>query len=453
MESNRQKLDALMKLYKETFYLNDNGIIPVVCAVVISNRMKGDPVFMNLVGASSGGKSELINAMMGAELVGADGTSKPFVHQVSDLTTNTLLSGMNNSTKETSLLLKIGSSGVLAMKDFTSILSASKEKREILIAQLREVFDKHIVKETGTGRKISWKGKINFLGGVTESIYLYSAEINQMGARWTHYHLEDWNDEQRKEATLRALSNDKTLDNRRKEIRDGFAEYLTFMLRNIPEEEAPIPDEVQLRIIEIVDFSSVASAMSSRNFRGEMILAPGAAMPMRLAKQLSVMYRTLRYMNDNQEPKEWERLVYKLAYDTIPKQNRQVMEVLVRHAGGTTAGVATQIGLPSSTVRTALEDLNVYGVIRRQKKKRADGMSTTSDMWVFQEKYRKVMEEFVGIKQDSPEFIDSDEEDPFGDGSESIYSDSLAGLDSLDLDPDEIQERKELEERHKSDNW
>lgn len=450
-KDNRKKLDDLMELYRQAFYLNDEGVIPIVCAVVISNRMKGDPVFMNLVGASSGGKSELINAVMGAELRTADGKAKPFVHQVSDLTTNTLLSGMNNSTRETSLLLKIGNSGVLAMKDFTSILSSSKEKREILIAQLREVFDKHIVKETGTGRKISWKGKINFLGGVTETIYLYSAEINQMGARWTHYHLEDWNEDQQRLATLKALSGDASLDASRLEIRQGFAEYLSHMLANIPVEEDPIPDRVQENIIKIVSFASVASAMSSRNFRGEMVLAPGAAMPMRLAKQLSVMYRTLRYMNDNEEPEDWERLVYKLAYDTIPKQNRQVMEVLVKYPSGTTAGVATSIGLPSSTVRTALEDLNVYGVIKRTKKRRGDGTASAADMWVFQDKYRAVMEQFTGLKQIHPDPIESDEdEDSYGDAG--IYGDPLAGMD---LDPDEKEElQKHQEEIDKlGDDW
>lgn len=339
------------------------------------------------------------------------------------------------------------------MKDFTSILSASKEKREILIAQLREVFDKHIVKETGTGRKISWKGKINFLGGVTESIYLYSAEINQMGARWTHYHLEDWDGEQRKAATLRALSNDKTLDNQRRIIRDGFAEYITYMLQNIPEEEEPIPEQVQLNIIEVVDFSSVASAMSSRNFRGEMVLAPGAAMPMRLAKQLSVMYRTLRFMNDGTEPEEWEKFVYKLAYDTIPKQNRQVMEVLVKYGGGTTAGVATAIGLPSATVRTALEDLNVYGVIKRTKKRRGDGMPSGSDLWVFEDKYRKVLEEFFGMKQEGEDILDSEDDDDMFGGGDHMYSDPLAGMG--DLDPDQVMAIKDYEQEieDKGDNW
>jgi len=49
--------------------VEDTSFIEVVTAAVVSNKIPGDPLWMMVVGASSSGKSEIINAMLGVDYV------------------------------------------------------------------------------------------------------------------------------------------------------------------------------------------------------------------------------------------------------------------------------------------------------------------------------------------------------------------------------------------------
>ena len=63
---------------------------------------------------------------------------------LSELTENTLLSGLDEKGKpEPSLLMKLKDE-VLIFKDFTTILSMPRDRLRAILAQLREIYDGHI---------------------------------------------------------------------------------------------------------------------------------------------------------------------------------------------------------------------------------------------------------------------------------------------------------------------
>ena len=186
-----KSIEELIKKYSDIYYLEDTNIIPLVCAAILSNRMPGDPIWLMVVGGSSSGKSEILNCIMGL----------PFVFQVSQLTPNTLLSGASVKGKEASLLMRIPRTSVIVMKDFTTILSMTKEDQQSIMAQLREVYDGLLSKSTGRGEDIVWKGKINLLAGVTEKIHAQDGQFAGMGLRTLSYSLPEQN---RKKTTQRA---------------------------------------------------------------------------------------------------------------------------------------------------------------------------------------------------------------------------------------------------------
>src|SRR5262249_3314514 len=55
-------LDAALKVFRRWLSLKDDGPVLVVLAAIAANLMHGDPLWLMLVGASSGGKTEILVA-------------------------------------------------------------------------------------------------------------------------------------------------------------------------------------------------------------------------------------------------------------------------------------------------------------------------------------------------------------------------------------------------------
>jgi cellobiose phosphorylase len=71
-------------------------------------------------------------------------------------------------------------------------------------------------------------------------------------------------------------------------------------------------------------------------------------------------------------------LVTKVAFDSMPAQRRQLIELLAdTDKPIKTSGAATALGLPTNTTRRALEDLAAHGVAIRQS-----GGEGKADLWL-----------------------------------------------------------------------
>ena len=84
------------------------------------------------------------------------------------------------------LLRKIGSTGVVVVKDFTSILSMNRDGRAAVLAALREVYDGRWERNVGTdgGRSLLWTGRLSLIGAVTSAYDSAYGVIASMGDRF-----------------------------------------------------------------------------------------------------------------------------------------------------------------------------------------------------------------------------------------------------------------------------
>src|SRR3990167_1904134 len=139
---------------RNSFLLKDEGIIKLLCATVIANRLAADPVWMFIIAPSGGLKSELIQ---GLEYL-------PEIYQLSSLTQNTLISGQVG--KYDPSLLPLLNNKIVTFKDFTTILQMNYETKNEIMSQLREIYDGAYAKRFGSGREVNWKGKVGVLAGV-----------------------------------------------------------------------------------------------------------------------------------------------------------------------------------------------------------------------------------------------------------------------------------------------
>ena len=109
-------LTRLYEVFERWLLLKDPYLLEVVLASVVANLLGGDPLWLLIVAPPSSAKTEIIRAL----------SRVPCIYLLSNLTANTLLSGQKGK-KDASLLPHL-SNKILAMKDFTTILTLHLKK-------------------------------------------------------------------------------------------------------------------------------------------------------------------------------------------------------------------------------------------------------------------------------------------------------------------------------------
>ena len=182
------KLHELKTEVQKYQYFEDTKIIDVSLASILATRMKlGDPVWLVIIGASSGGKSQILRPL--------SLTDGKFIHRVDDLTENTFLSGAKVSKGEEnpSLLKKIGDHGLLVISDLTVLFSKSAESRATILSQFRMLYDGEMIKYSGNSAKpIEWRGHLGVIAGSTPSLYRNFEEVADMGERFIYYRMKEY---------------------------------------------------------------------------------------------------------------------------------------------------------------------------------------------------------------------------------------------------------------------
>lgn len=429
-----KRIEELEKEVEEVFLMEDDGVVRTVCATIISNRMSLDPVWLLLVAPSSGGKSEFINFVSGLD----------FVHEISDLTVNTFASGQQRAGKETSLLLKMGD-GVMAFKDFTSVISKNKDARREIMAQLREIYDGKYTKRTGTGDDIVWTGRLGAIAGSTEIIYRYLEDLSAMGDRFVMYNIAQ---PDRLAVSKKALENTHKMDAYRAHLQNCFESYIKHVIENLDVSNLDLDESTKEELLHVADFATkVRSGVLTDYKTGAIDFVPAPEMPMRMTSQLYTIASAFIAMDDaapasahtpNRERKLTElqkKILYKIAFSSIPRTRRDALTPLAKYRGGiSTAGLATHLGLQTSSVRKYLEQINALGICQREKRRGG----AQGDFWVLKNEYRDVIVTLEGIKVLDKQLIASDvteedDEEAMDDALDAWddYADQQ-GVDSLD---------------------
>lgn len=379
--------------FDKVLLLKDRGVLRILCATVVGNRLSLDPVWLFLVAGPSSGKSEFLESLNGLQ----------FIHPISTLTVNTFASGQKRDGIETSLIYKL-KNGIMVFKDFTSIISKQKEAMQEIMGQLREIYDGSFVKETGTGHRIAWKGRVGLIAGITTIIDYESNSFASMGERFIQYKIIT---PDRIEALRKAWDNAFDMKEKRERLKDCMASYITHVLDNMNEERVMLSEEVKENIFEISNFTAIARSGVKLDFRtGKVTFVPEKEMPMRIAKQLyciacgismlDSVEPMVKTINENQQKGDLSlddvSLLYKIALDSIPTQRRLTLINLAKYKGGvTTAGLAVKLRYPTETVNGWLSQINALGFCERLK-------GGKEDIWRLKEEFRGTIQKFERVK-------------------------------------------------------
>ena len=377
------------------FLVADRGIVRLICATVIANRLQGDPVWLFVIAPSSGLKSEIIRAL--------DGVTG--IYPLSSLTPRTLISGQRASTgEETSLLKKMLPSSIFTFKDLTTVLQMNHTDRDAILGQLREVYDGQFRKSFGNGLDVDWQGKVGFISGVTEAVDIYQGMYSILGERFLQYRMKQPN---RKEATEAGIKNASKIMEIRKQAATLFKDYLDNL--TIP---VSAPELAQDWIKEIVDLSEFATLARSGNVirdskTHEIEHRFSPEMPIRFAKQIQLLAEAFTVMG--QEPDD-RNILRKIAISSLPKNRIEIIKVLIKENlepnqasdeedknvevieivedpnEWTTRDVGLALRASTSYARRHLQDLESLEIATRRKGK--------NDIWQINEGYKSFFEKY-----------------------------------------------------------
>lgn len=350
---NPISFEVLEQIIHKWLLINDKGLIRVLVGTVLANKLQADPVWLFIVAAPGGSKTELIRGLNKVENI----------YPISDLTPQTFLSGEKEK-KTASLLLRLSFGTILTYKDFTTVLTMHRDKQQAIISQLREIFDGSYRKEFGTGETKDWQGKIGFIAGVTTVIDRHHEIYSVLGERFIQYRPI-----QPDEIALakKAIGNSGEENTMREEIQNAIADYIVGI--EIPEEKITIPEWLIDRVAHLASFVVRARSGIIRDGYStrEIEQIPDPELPTRLSKQLITLSVAFSLMSNNSFTENDYALIYKIGLDSIPTKRRLVIETLVKSKEQLeTSDVATTISYPTNTTRRILEDLHGLKLIERE---------------------------------------------------------------------------------------
>jgi len=343
-------------------YIEDANLVNVILASIVANSLQvGDPVWLTIIGPSSGGKSQLIRPFALAH--------EKYIHRLDDLTPNTLLSGTLGL--EGSFLGRIGPAGILSMDDLTVLFSKNAEQRGEILSQFRMLYDGHFSKGSGNRKEeIAWKGYLGMIAGSTPSIYRYFNEVADMGERFISYRMKKIDVHK---AVEFVSNNSQTSKNLNEQIADIIRQFLPQLLHSLPDPKSrPNLHQETLDVIQNAaeHCTLLRTPIHVDERTGLVDEFPEPEMPFRVMKQLSYLASGMQCIVEKPEeplPKEFHDALEWTAYSLANDKRRAYIGAVVglEYQGKkiTSRNVSSATGMHTEIVAKGMSQLQALGII------------------------------------------------------------------------------------------
>lgn len=350
-------LQDFHKELAKLLYIEDEGMFNIILASIVANSLKiGDPVWLTLIGPSSGGKSQFIRPFAKA--------NPSLIHRVDDLTPNTFISGSLGL--EHSMLGRIGEHGILSMDDLTVLFSKNSEARGEILSQFRMLYDGSFTKSSGSRKDVmAWNGYMGMISGSTPLIYRFFAEVADMGERFVNYRMKVIN---KKKAIEFITNNPYTAMELDMEITELIKAFLAPLMAGGHEQYLRLSDEVNTKIADVSDHCTLLrTAVHIDDRNGFVDEFPESEMPFRVMKQLKYLAQALQVMNkgaltpDLLEAVEWTG--WSLANDKRREYLKCCVALDRRSEKITARNISAMTGLHREVVKKGLDHLQSLKII------------------------------------------------------------------------------------------
>lgn len=351
-------LETVREAYKR--WLGDKydlGALDVVLSVAAAEHLDGDPCWLLVLSGSGAAKTETIMPLAGAGAL-----------VVSTITGEAaLLSGTSEKDRAPDatggLLRKLGSTGLLVIKDVTTIISMSRDARDEVLAALREIADGLWGRDVGTegGKSLKWQGKIGVIGAVTTAWDSAHSVISSMGDRFVIVRIDSTVN--RREAGMQALRNVGREGVMRAELKQLVGELLESVPRGTHAEH--LTDKEMSDLLDLADIVTLARTAVVRDGSGKVAYAHAPEMPTRFTKQLSQVVRGGLALGMDRAYAY--SLACRCAGESLPPLRRRVLGYISQHGGQVVSDVSKGLQMPRTTIERCLDELHLLGVVEARE--------------------------------------------------------------------------------------
>lgn len=345
----------------------DLEALDAVLATAAAERLAGDPLWLLVISGSGNAKTETVQALasVGALVVstisseGAFLSGTPAKQKAKDATGG--------------LLRQLGESGLLVIKDVTSILSMNRDTRATVLAAIREIHDGNWVRYLGTdgGRTLAWRGRIGIIGATTTAWDRAHDVIASMGDRFLVVRMDSAGP-----GRLGAGRQSRRNVGHEHKMRDELAAVVAGVLAGADLGSADdVDDDEAEALLAAADLVTLARTGVDYDYRGDVIDAHAPEMPTRFMKQLVQLVRGSVAIGMNRT--DALRLAIRCARDSMPPLRLAILDDVAEHPASTATEVRRRLDNPRATVDRQLQSLHILGVLCCDESERDGGKGIT----------------------------------------------------------------------------
>jgi hypothetical protein len=293
------------------------------------------------------------------------------------------------------ILRQIGSSGILTIKDLTTILNMNRDKRGQLLGAFREIMDGRWNRPIGAegARILEWEGRCSLIAACMTTLDSHHAVMANFGNRFLQVRTGG---EDRLELARRSLAN----RHQEARMKEELAVAVGGLFTKTAKRPRPLKHFGKLTkddeddIIHMANLISLARSPVERDHSGEIVHVGDPDAPTRVAKALGQIRDGLMALGlgDNAT---WDVLVA-VALDSVPNPRRLVLlELMKAGTALSTSRIAASVNWSRRTVLRTLEDLRAQRVIKHCGQ---SDVLVNSDRWELREQAKTDAKAFGDLK-------------------------------------------------------
>jgi DNA-binding transcriptional ArsR family regulator len=350
----RYTIEQIHELFKNNFGSGyDMQTADAVLAVAATYKLPGDPPWLMIISGSGNAKTETTTSVSGVDNTIAVSTIA---------SEGALLSATKKGKGATGgLLRQLGDSGILIIKDFTSIISGDRKARSQILAALREIHDGRWDRSVGFqgGSTISWEGRVVVIAACTTSWDSAYSVLAAMGPRFVTIRSSARTG--RIAAGRRSISNAGAEDKIREKITQAVAALIADA--RLAPRDTGLTESEEIRLVNAADLVTHARTGVEVDYQSNVTDAHELEMPTRFSKQLVLIFRGA--LSIGIDRKQAMALVLRCARDSIPPIRLAVLKDLAKNdiKDCRISAIARRLRKPWNTIRRTLDALYVLGLV------------------------------------------------------------------------------------------
>lgn len=339
--------EDVLSVFRTWLHMTDDmeTSIRIAYAVILSNQLRGEPVWMQIVAPPGGGKTEVLRAT----------SSVANTYFLSSIKPAALVSGWAKG--DPSILPKL-SHKTLVVKDLTTLISAPKQVRTEVFGILRDAYDGEADYQYGQG-VIRHYDNIWFsaLAGVTPAVFADPEAA--LGQRFLVYHSIKGASFDSREFVKRAAEGSRYQLEMREALAAITKEYLETKIE--PSQVPVVPFKYRNAIEGLSQVTAKLRGVVERDQYNKDILLypPQNELPTRLVQQLIRLGQFLAMLEKGMEfNQRVYSIVKQVAMDTCNPFQIILAKLLIGNSKGLNLDVLTRrTNMPRGTIVAKLEDM------------------------------------------------------------------------------------------------